>query len=719
MRKLIQAGLLLYCLVAGWGFFIGRDLSDFWIFPWATGYLLLVIVVSYDAFFSGRPFAPFPLIILGILLLNFLVQVTGGVHSTIWPVYFIFAVMVAAFSPPRRAYAMVAVMLAIETANLVLSVPGSELAERWHVYAGFGLSLAAVSAAASHIMQRTRREVQEARDAHDRLIAGANAIDPLSGTPENLGFLDSGHRQKMHLRTAKNREITFNVLIDMIWGFVPAHTYALFLRERRNERELSVLRAIRSENSGTVMPIGHVLDPVVDGRTTEIDTCAEYRQNVVLPDMAGSADAIAKLGYYRTGSGLQVRSFLAIPIMTEDRTVAVLAIDSLEPGAFSQENRDMLEDFSTFFIQIIENIDLALQLKTRADHNRSLHNISVELGKSLWFGDIMRSVLPMLREAVPFDLCACVLSDEQDGRPMLKLAALAGYDESFLGRSFPLEDSSIIGHMRKHWQEQGILKYYTADFADRGRDIGLFPFKELQRPIRSMYGRLLVAKDTFLGAVFIASYAPDAFTDYHRDFLLDTLMNQVSQAAHNSLLYQRIESMARTDGLTGLLNHRTFQEKLREKCKELARTPRPFSVLLTDIDKFKGVNDKYGHPVGDIAIRTVARVLAETARASDFVARYGGEEFAVGMVDTDSKGAMQMAERLRKIMEQTVVTRVADGELKVTISIGVASCPGDTDDPTELVALADEALYHAKRSGRNRVSLHRDAVKNPLPPVGA
>jgi diguanylate cyclase (GGDEF)-like protein len=135
-----------------------------------------------------------------------------------------------------------------------------------------------------------------------------------------------------------------------------------------------------------------------------------------------------------------------------------------------------------------------------------------------------------------------------------------------------------------------------------------------------------------------------------------------------------------------------------------------------DIDKFKLVNDKYGHPVGDVAIKAVARVLQDTIRGTDFVARYGGEEFAVGMVETDSRGAEQMAERVRTILEKTMITRVFDGELRCTLSVGVVSFPEDTKNKADLVTLADEALYHAKRSGRNRVSTYRDAVKGPFPP---
>ena len=229
--------------------------------------------------------------------------------------------------------------------------------------------------------------------------------------------------------------------------------------------------------------------------------------------------------------------------------------------------------------------------------------------------------------------------------------------------------------------------------------------------MRTLYGNLLVVKGELLGVFFLASRKPNAFTEYERTFLLDTLMNQVAVVANNALLHQKIENMARTDGLTGLLNHRTFMEMLNAKYRELDRAERPFSILLMDIDKFKSVNDRYGHPVGDVAIKAVADVLRRTARGTDFVARYGGEEFAVGMVETARRGAEHMAERVRSAMEKTVVTRVSDGELKCTLSIGVASFPEDTRSTAELLAGADLALYHAKRTGRNRVGLYRDAVK--------
>ena len=418
---------------------------------------------------------------------------------------------------------------------------------------------------------------------------------------------------------------------------------------------------------------------------------------------------LSNLGYYRDDvRNVPVKTFLAIPVIHDENTIGVIALDSLEAGAFSLEDQDLLSYFETFFIQIIEKIQLSLNLKTRADHFRTLHEISSDLNSSLKFGEIMDKVIPRIQQLVPFDFCACVLKIEKEGKPHLLFIALHGYDAKLINTVFPFEDCALATSMQKHWLENGNDSYYAPDYGDRGRDIGLFPFKELQKPIKSLYGRLLIAKDDFIGVFFLASLKTDAFTEYHRDSLLDTLMNQISMVAYNSLLYQRIEDLARTDGLTGLLNHRTFMEKLSEEYRRIERDMRPFSILLMDIDKFKNVNDTYGHPVGDIALKAVARVLKDTGRGSDFVARYGGEEFAIGMVDTNIKGALQTAERVRKLVEKTAAARVGGKDLMVTVSIGVSSFPEDTKNKAELVTLADNALYQAKRSGRNRVCLHRD-----------
>ncbi len=165
----------------------------------------------------------------------------------------------------------------------------------------------------------------------------------------------------------------------------------------------------------------------------------------------------------------------------------------------------------------------------------------------------------------------------------------------------------------------------------------------------------------------------------------------------------RLERMAVTDGLTGVFNHRRFQESLHAELLRTERHQRPMGVLMIDVDFFKKVNDAMGHPAGDELLRRLAQVLGADLRQTDLIARYGGEEFAVLLPETSKHEAMQVAERMRQAVEE----RINDGSTAwpqtVTVSIGVATYPEDGKTAEAVLSAADQAMYVAKRQGRNRV----------------
>jgi diguanylate cyclase (GGDEF)-like protein len=162
----------------------------------------------------------------------------------------------------------------------------------------------------------------------------------------------------------------------------------------------------------------------------------------------------------------------------------------------------------------------------------------------------------------------------------------------------------------------------------------------------------------------------------------------------------RLKALATCDGMTGLPNHRTFQERLREELAQSQTTGSPLSLLLMDVDKFKHYNDTYGHPAGDEALRIVARLLRENVRPADLPARYGGEEFAVLLPDADYAETLQLAEQIRAAVEAHTFPHRA-----VTLSIGAVTWGMASNDPEKLIFSADQALYAAKNSGRNRVHM--------------
>jgi diguanylate cyclase (GGDEF)-like protein len=165
----------------------------------------------------------------------------------------------------------------------------------------------------------------------------------------------------------------------------------------------------------------------------------------------------------------------------------------------------------------------------------------------------------------------------------------------------------------------------------------------------------------------------------------------------------RYQDLAVTDGLTGLYNHRHIQELLRDELRRARRYGRPLSLLMLDVDGFKLFNDTYGHPQGDVLLQSLASILRANVRSVDHVGRYGGEEFMVLLPETVRSDAVMLAERIRNAVERTPYQLGESASVRVTVSIGVAASPQDASEADLLVQLADQALYRAKRDGRNLV----------------
>lgn len=174
---------------------------------------------------------------------------------------------------------------------------------------------------------------------------------------------------------------------------------------------------------------------------------------------------------------------------------------------------------------------------------------------------------------------------------------------------------------------------------------------------------------------------------------------------------RELERLATTDGLTGLRNHRFFQDTLAFELKRAARHPRPLTLCMLDVDHFKQFNDTHGHPEGDEVLRQVARSIEQRLRSTDIVARYGGEEFAIVLLDTDADAGMEIANELAGVIREMDFKGGGTQPLgRVTVSIGVATFPPDASEHDMLIRRADAALYDAKHSGRDRVHRWHDKL---------
>ena len=181
------------------------------------------------------------------------------------------------------------------------------------------------------------------------------------------------------------------------------------------------------------------------------------------------------------------------------------------------------------------------------------------------------------------------------------------------------------------------------------------------------------------------------------------LASQLSMELKKASLYENVERLSITDGLTEVYLRRYFTDRLSEEVERAKRHNLKFAILMLDLDHFKKCNDTYGHMVGDVVLKETASTIKENVREIDLVARYGGEEFSILLPDTDKENALQVAERIRKAIESKTIVAY-DEALKETISIGISIYPIDSQKIVDLINKADKALYRSKQNGRNRVT---------------
>jgi|DewCreStandDraft_4_1066084.scaffolds.fasta_scaffold02488_10 diguanylate cyclase (GGDEF)-like protein len=265
-----------------------------------------------------------------------------------------------------------------------------------------------------------------------------------------------------------------------------------------------------------------------------------------------------------------------------------------------------------------------------------------------------------------------------------------GYDEEILKKNEKQIVSFVLRNVSKFHGEM----YYIPEIKEE-TSIKLLNF------IKSIVYIPFYAQKNLFGVLFFCGFKPNLFEEKHIDYL-KLLSNQIAITMEKIYLYEEVDKLSKVDSLTGLFVHRYFQEKLEEEINRANRYGGNVSLIMGDIDFFKQINDTYGHLAGDYILKTISFILKNYTIQSDTVARYGGEEFAIIMPDTNKDIAHMKGVKIRKAIESYnfVYNSIP---IKVTMSMGVATFPGDAKTRRELIDCADKALYRAKQEGRNRV----------------
>jgi diguanylate cyclase (GGDEF)-like protein len=452
-------------------------------------------------------------------------------------------------------------------------------------------------------------------------------------------------------------------------------------------------------------------------RIKELVTDSDAVVETALPADAGALGAIVRdrlllnlpspnrnhVPYY---DGPQdVGAFLGVPVIEGGHLRGVLCADRRARERFDAKGERLLIGAADQILRAIqsERVFAAVE-RSKYEHERFYH-ASALLGRALTLEQVMDTAIEAAREICPFEMASISLFDKERRRHRVCRVSIAPGAEDILskpidGFEFGESGAGLTAMVVKN------KHYLPAGGELRDRSIPVYSRRIKLRGVESLLVLPLICADEAIGAFTLASRRAHAFGKDARE-MLGVIANQVAVSLENAKMYKQMETMATTDGLTGLLNHRAFQVRLADLLGRSERHGLKLALILTDIDHFKKVNDNHGHPVGDEVLRRVAKVLADSVRKIDVVARYGGEEFAIVMDGADAAGAAQLAERIRLDVEKQVVPS-EKGPFSVTLSLGIASVPEDGHDKQVLIERADQALYHAKHSGRNRtVTYHQ------------
>jgi diguanylate cyclase (GGDEF)-like protein/putative nucleotidyltransferase with HDIG domain len=377
-------------------------------------------------------------------------------------------------------------------------------------------------------------------------------------------------------------------------------------------------------------------------------------------------------------------SICAVPLILYDRPIGVMAVHSQQERAFDEGHVELLRVLASEAGIAIENARLFSEEQKKSRHLTLINNVSSHAITTLNPDEMLGKIAAEIENWLTYDHIGIAILDYSAKE--LVIQAEAGTRRNAAGRRILLGEG-LVGQVAR-----------TGQMATVRETSPTTPRTILPNSVSAIALPVTYA-DQLLGVLYVESSEPCDFPE-QEVLLLRTLADLFAGALHNAITFLKAQEQAITDGLTGVKTHRFLMEALSSEWKRSTRANRPFALVLMDLDRFKFVNDFYGHLEGDVVLQRVGHILEQNCRRSDVVARYGGDEFVILMPETTVEQARQLASKLRGWVASDPLLR----DKNITASFGIAGFPVHGSTPQELIQVADSSMYLSKHQGGNSVS---------------